>query len=209
MLGRGGNGIVWDPLDIEKRFPFRQAVQKNSKKIQHMNTDEMRLLTVPEFAKRVRRSHDEVYQEIQDLKIKALRPDPKSGYRILETEVERYLHESGTRIRPHHPVNTNELESRLVTQLETMHRSFSRLERRNAVLEEELRRYRAVMKDEQEDLNEHRCERTRLGLKVAELSKALAEARLEAENLEKTLVTTLEKNARKRPWWKRWFSRRP
>ncbi len=173
-----------------------------------MNTDEMRLLTVPEFAKRVRRSDDEVYEEIQNMRIKALRPDPGAGYRILETEVERYLQESGSRIRAQQPVNTNDFEHRLVTQLETMHRSYARLERRNAVLEEELRRYRAVMKDEQEDLNEQRCERTRLNLKVAEMSKALAETRLEAEQLEKTLMATLEKHARERPWWKRWFSRR-
>lgn len=58
----------------------------------------MRLLTVPQFARRVSRSVDEVLALIANRDIKALRPDPEGGYRVLETEVDRLLQEKTTRI---------------------------------------------------------------------------------------------------------------
>lgn len=64
------------------------------------NTAEMRLLTVPQFAKRVHRSVDEVLTLIANRELKALRPDPDGGYRVLETEVDRMLQERATRIKP-------------------------------------------------------------------------------------------------------------
>ena len=64
------------------------------------NTAEMRLLTVPQFAKRVHRSVDEVLALIAARELKALRPDPEGGYRVLETEVDRILQERTTRIKP-------------------------------------------------------------------------------------------------------------
>ena len=64
------------------------------------NTAEMRLLTVPQFAKRVHRSVDEVLTLIANRELKALRPDPEGGYRVLETEVDRILQERTTRIKP-------------------------------------------------------------------------------------------------------------
>ena len=59
----------------------------------------MRLLTVPQFARRVNRSVDEVLALIANRDIKALRPDPEGGYRVLETEVDRLLQEKFTRIK--------------------------------------------------------------------------------------------------------------
>ncbi len=59
----------------------------------------MRLLTVPQFARRVSRSVDEVLALIANRDIKALRPDPEGGYRVLETEVDRLLQERATRIK--------------------------------------------------------------------------------------------------------------
>lgn len=59
----------------------------------------MRLLTVPQFARRVNSSVDEVLALIASRDIKALRPDPEGGYRVLETEVDRILQEK-TRILP-------------------------------------------------------------------------------------------------------------
>lgn len=64
-----------------------------------MDTAEMRLLTVPQFARRVNRSVDEVLALIANRDIKALRPDPEGGYRVLETEVDRLLQEKFTRIK--------------------------------------------------------------------------------------------------------------
>jgi hypothetical protein len=64
-----------------------------------MDTAEMRLLTVPQFARRVDRSVDEVLTLIASRDIKALRPDPEGGYRVLETEVDRLLQEKTTRIK--------------------------------------------------------------------------------------------------------------
>jgi hypothetical protein len=64
-----------------------------------MDTAEMRLLTVPQFARRVSRSVDEVLALIANRDIKALRPDPEGGYRVLETEVDRLLQEKTTRIK--------------------------------------------------------------------------------------------------------------
>ena len=64
------------------------------------NTAEMRLLTVPQFAKRVHHSVDEVLALIANRELKALRPDPEGGYRVLETEVDRILQERTTRIKP-------------------------------------------------------------------------------------------------------------
>lgn len=60
----------------------------------------MRLLTVPQFARRVDRSVDEVLALIANRDVKALRPDPEGGYRVLETEVDRLLQEKTTRIKP-------------------------------------------------------------------------------------------------------------
>lgn len=59
----------------------------------------MRLLTVPQFARRVSRSVDEVLALIANRDVKALRPDPEGGYRVLETEVDRLLQERTTRIK--------------------------------------------------------------------------------------------------------------
>lgn len=59
----------------------------------------MRLLTVPQFARRVSRSVDEVLALIANHDVKALRPDPEGGYRVLETEVDRLLQEKTTRLK--------------------------------------------------------------------------------------------------------------
>lgn len=64
-----------------------------------MDTAEMRLLTVPQFARRVHSSVDEVLALIASRDVKALRPDPEGGYRVLETEVDRLLQERMTRIK--------------------------------------------------------------------------------------------------------------
>lgn len=59
----------------------------------------MRLLTVPQFARRIHSSVDEVLALIANRDVKALRPDPEGGYRVLETEVDRLLQERMTRIK--------------------------------------------------------------------------------------------------------------
>lgn len=154
----------------------------------------MRLLTVPQFAKRVSRSEDEVLALIQTHDVKALRPDPNGGYRVLETEVDRLLQTRTTRIkraarREGVMEQTVPLETYLstVTSLENERERNSKLERLNSNLQKELFTYLRLMDETNKELVELRT-RTR----------ATHERLLEMEK-ERIKV-------RHRPWWKRIFS---
>lgn len=166
-----------------------------------MTTAEMRLLTVPQFARRVQRSEDEVLEMIQTRDVKALRPDPEGGYRVLETEVDRILQVHTTRIKPK-KVERNEgpdhsagvprsvpLEAHLttVTALETARDEKEKLERLNSKLQAELFQYLTLADESRAELIE-------------------ARARMEATH-QRLLVLEREKLARdSAPWWKRLFN---
>lgn len=134
-----------------------------------MDTVEMRLLTVPQFARRVSRSVDEVLALIANRDVKALRPDPEGGYRVLETEVDRWLQEKTTRIRPTAPkskpsdqaapARTVPMEAHLttVTALETTRAENARLERLNSTLQAELFQYRRLCDENNSDLHQIRA----------------------------------------------------
>lgn len=159
-----------------------------------MDTAEMRLLTVPQFATRVARSEDEVLALIATRDVKALRPDPKGGYRVLETEVDRILQERTTRIKP---VKTREgvtentvalsVHLSAVTALESEKKRNGRLERLNSNLQSELFGYLRVLEESSKELFE-------------------AKIRMRATN-ERLLELEKERLAIKqpRPWWKRLF----
>ena len=153
----------------------------------------MRLLTVPQFARRVSRSEDEVLALIAARDVKALRPDPEGGYRVLETEVDRLLQTHTTRIkRPKRDgvaETTVALEVHLttVTALETERERNARLERLNSGLQSELFQYRRVMDQAHRELIEVRAR-----------MRATHERLLE---LEKERMTK-----KHRPWWKKIFS---
>ncbi len=167
-----------------------------------MNTAEMRLLTVPQFARRVQRSEDEVLALIQTRDVKALRPDPEGGYRVLETEVDRLLQEHTTRIKPVRPETTESpdhstgiprsvsMEAPLttVTALESARDENARLDRLNSQLQAELFQYLTLADEARSELIE-------------------ARARMEATHqrlLELERVKLAWENA---PWWKRLFGK--
>ena len=160
-----------------------------------MNTAEMRLLTVPQFARRVARTEDEVLALIQARDVKALRPDPEGGYRVLESEVDRLLQTRTTRIKPVRNrregvvENTVALETHLsvVTALETERDRNGRLERLNSSLQKELFCYSRLLDEANRELVELRTR-----------SRATHERLLEMEK---------DRIAKKhRPWWKKLFS---
>lgn len=158
-----------------------------------MNTAEMRLLTVPQFARRVSRTEDEVLALIQARDVKALRPDPEGGYRVLESEVDRLLQTHATRIKPiskrEGVVETTvplETHLGLVTALESERDRNARLERLNSSLQKELFSYRRLLDETNKDLLEMR---TRM--------RATHERVLE---MEKDRIVRHH-----RPWWKRLF----
>ena len=160
-----------------------------------MNTAEMRLLTVPQFARRVSRTEDEVLALIQARDVKALRPDPEGGYRVLESEVDRLLQTRTTRIKPVRNrregvvENTVALETHLsvVTALETERDRNGRLERLNSSLQKELFCYSRLLDEANRELVELRTR-----------SRATHERLLEMEK---------DRIAKKhRPWWKKLFS---
>ena len=157
-----------------------------------MNTAEMRLLTVPQFARRVSRTEDEVLALIQARDVKALRPDPEGGYRVLESEVDRLLQTRTTRINPKKAKregvveNTVPLEAHLstVTALETEREKNGRLERLNSSLQKELFCYSRLLDETNKELVELRTR-----------SRATHERLLEMEK---------DRIAKKqRPWWKK------
>jgi hypothetical protein len=160
-----------------------------------MNTAEMRLLTVPQFARRGARTEDEVLALIQARDVKALRPDPEGGYRVLESEVDRLLQTRTTRIKPVRNrregvvENTVALETHLsvVTALETERDRNGRLERLNSSLQKELFCYSRLLDEANRELVELRTR-----------SRATHERLLEMEK---------DRIAKKhRPWWKKLFS---
>lgn len=150
----------------------------------------MRLLTVPQFARRVSRSEDEVLALIAARDVKALRPDPEGGYRVLETEVDRLLQTHTTRIkRPKREgvVETTvalEVHLTTVTALETERERNARLERLNSGLQSELFQYRRVMDQAHREL-----------IEVRSRMRATHERLLE---LEKERISK-----KHRPWWKK------
>ncbi len=153
----------------------------------------MRLLTVPQFARRVSRSVDEVLALIQTREVKALRPEPEGGYRVLESEVDRLLQEKTGRIRPRlsklgEVSRSVPLENHLstVTQLETARTEVGRQERVNLNLQSELFTYRQLLESEQQALFEARA----TVISHQEEIKALKQ-QLQA--------------LRSAPWWKRLF----
>ena len=159
-----------------------------------MNTAEMRLLTVPQFARRVSRTEDEVLALIPARDVKALRPDPEGGYRVLESEVDRLLQTHTTRIKPAKSKregvveNTVPLETHLsvVTALETERERNGRLERLNSSLQKELFCYSRLLDEANKELVEIRTR-----------SRATHERLLEMEK---------DRIAKKhRPWWKKLF----
>jgi hypothetical protein len=160
-----------------------------------MNTQEMRLLTVPQFARRVSRSEDEILAMIAARDVKALRPDPEGGYRVLETEVDRILQVHTTRIKPVRTARegvvekTVPLETHLstVTSLESEKERNSRLERLNSGLQSELFQYLRLMNETSKEL-----------LEVKMRMRATHERLLE---LEKERIHI----KRPKPFWKRVF----
>ena len=173
-------------------------------------TAEMRLLTVPQFATRVRRSEDEILALIQSRDVKALRPDPEGGYRVLETEVDRLLQEATTRIKPVKvPSPTTAGVSRtvplathlaVVTTLETARKDNSRLERLNSTLQAELFQYLRLVEETNRDLIEVKA---RLEASVQAANRLAAE-KIQAELDAEDAKAQVEEVAA-RPWWKRIF----
>lgn len=173
-----------------------------------MDTAEMRLLTVPQFATRVRRSEDEVLALIQSRDVKALRPDPEGGYRVLETEVDRLLQERTTRIKPQSAPSatgisrTVPLSTHLavVTTLETAKKDNARLERLNSTLQAELFQYLRLVDEAGREMLEVKA---RLEASV-QAANQMAEEKLRAElDAEDAKAQAQEYSAR--PWWKRLF----
>lgn len=161
-----------------------------------MDTQELKLLTVPQFAKRISRSEDEVLAMIASRDVKALRPDEESGYRVLETEVTRVLSERTTRIKPQGfkregvVENTVGLEQHLatVTALENERVKNGRLERLNSNLQSELFQYRRLIDESNREMIE-------------------AKVRMRASH-ERLLQLEKERMSQKPvalPWWKRLF----
>lgn len=156
----------------------------------------MRLLTVPQFARRVSRSEDEILAMIAARDVKALRPDPKGGYRVLETEVDRILQTHTTRIKPRKSFregvveNTVPLEVHLttVTALESERERCCRLERLNSSLQSELFQYLRLMDETNKEL-----------LEVKTRMRATHERLLELEK-ERIALQNQPK-----PWWKKLF----
>lgn len=146
-----------------------------------MDTAEMRLLTVPQFAKRVRRSEEEVLAMIQTRDVKALRPDPEGGYRVLETEVDRLLQERFTRIKPKKVEvkatsydQTVPLEVHLaaVTSLENLREKNARLEGLNATLQSELFQYIRLIEESKREVLELKARTASSNKRLLQLEKA-------------------------------------
>lgn len=195
-----------------------------------MDTVEMRLLTVPQFARRVHHSIDEVLTMIACRDVKALRPNPEEGYRVLETEVDRILQEKTTRIkRPSanpqdHATVSEQAPSRqiglevhltTVTALEAIRETNARLERLNTQLQAELFHYRRLLQCRQDDLLTSQAH-----LKAAKEQILVLEAQLDsATKVEHQKEATLPCQAETRstqerdavfptPWWRRLFQRK-
>jgi hypothetical protein len=158
-----------------------------------MDTQEMRLLTVPQFARRVSRSEDEVLAMIAARDVKALCPDPEGGYRVLETEVDRILQVHTTRIKPVRPSRegvvekTVSLETHLsaVTALESERERNFRLERLNSGLQSELFQYLRLMDETNRELIEVKTRMRATHERLLELEKERIKAKTH------------------RPWWKK------
>lgn len=126
--------------------------------------------------------------------VKALRPDPEGGFRVLETEVTRILHERTTRIKPAQVAregvvsNSVPLEQHLstVTALESERERGNRLERLNSNLQSELFQYRRLLDETSREL-----------LEVKTRMRASQERLLELEK------ERLSLKAAPLPWWKR------
>ena len=162
-----------------------------------MDTQEMRLLTVPQFARRVSRSEDEILAMIAARDVKALRPDPEGGYRVLETEVDRILQTHATRIKPRKPFREGVVENQVplevhlttVTALESERERCGRLERLNSGLQSELFQYLRLMDETSKEL-----------LEVKTRMRATHERLLELEK------ERIAQQNQPKPWWKKIFS---
>lgn len=194
----------------------------------------MRLLTVPQFARRVSRSVDEVLALIANRDVKALRPDPEGGYRVLETEVDRLLQEKTTRIKPRPapsaetrgadlqptPARSVSMETHLtvVTALETAKAENARLERLNSTLQAELFQYRRLAEEDRVELHElrSRTESFQQQLCAQKLEKIEMERRsvemeqAEARRRQAEFEAAQQVEARKaapktKTWWQRFF----
>lgn len=152
------------------------------------------MLTVPQFARRVSRSEDEVLAMIAARDIKALRPDPEGGYRVLETEVDRILQEYTSRIKPVKPKREGVAESTVplelhlstVTALEAERDRNARLERLNSGLQSELFQYLRLMDETSREL-----------LEVKTRMRATHERLLELEK------ERIKVHREPKSWWKR------
>lgn len=194
----------------------------------------MRLLTVPQFARRVRCSVEEVLALIASRDLKALRPDPEGGYRVLETEVDRLLQERTTRLKrfvapeaaspPSRPDSGQagvpravSLDRHLsvVTALEAAQQEQARWERRNLALQEELFSYRRALEEQTAVLVELRAQRETAQQRAATLEREAQGERAERERVaaEHAELAALnerleaDKAALQRPWWRRWLGR--
>lgn len=196
-----------------------------------MDTAEMRLLTVPQFASRVNSSVDEVLALIANRDLKALRPDADSGYRVLETEVDRILQDRTTRIKPKQP-SLPELDCALkdelapvaarktvapstarrsiamethlavVTALEISRQESNRQERLNALLQADLFLYRGLIEERERE--------------YLELSASIKAAKQELEGFKLELVKrdreALEREkavaqSKNKSWWRRFVKK--
>lgn len=128
--------------------------------------------------------------------VKALRPDPEGGYRVLETEVDRILQTHTTRIKTRKSFregvveNTVPLEVHLttVTALESERERCCRLERLNSGLQSELFQYLRLMDETNKELLEVKTRMRATHERLLQLEKE----RIARENQPK-------------PWWKKLF----
>lgn len=128
--------------------------------------------------------------------VKALRPDPEGGYRVLETEVDRILQEYTSRIKPKKPSRTEVVERTVplethlstVTSLEVEKKKNARLERLNSSLQSEMFQYLRLMEETNKELVEARTRMRATHERLLELEKE----RIKVERQPK-------------PWWKRLF----
>ncbi len=173
-----------------------------------MDTAEMRLLTVPQFATRVRRSEDEVLALIQSRDVKALRPDPEGGYRVLETEVDRLLQERTTRIKPKAAPSSSGVSRTVplathlgvVTTLEIAKKDNARLERLNSTLQAELFQYLRLADEAGREMLEIRSR-----LEASQAASAQLEAEKQSAELAVRAAEIRAKELADRPWWQRIF----
>ena len=118
---------------------------------------------------------------IQTRDVKALRPDPEGGYRVLETEVDRLLQERFTRIRPKkvEPRDVSfeqtvplEVHLATVTNLENMRTKNAQLEGLNATLQSELFQYIKLIEESKKEIIEMKARTASSNKRLLQLEKA-------------------------------------